>query len=93
AYVGLGELFVVLFFGFGAVCGVHYIQTGFLNTDTMVASLQIGFLATTLISINNFRDYISDKKVNKLTLAARFGKKFAQIEIVSLFVATYLLLN
>ena len=91
AYVGLGELFVILFFGFAAICGVHYIQTGVLNTDAVIASLQIGFLATTLISINNFRDYINDKKVNKLTLAARFGQKFARAEIISLFTAAYLL--
>lgn len=91
AYIGLGELFVILFFGLGAVCGVHYIQTGFINTSAVIASLQIGFLATTLIAINNFRDHLNDKKVNKLTMAARFGKKFARIEILCLFVAAYLL--
>lgn len=91
AYVGLGELFVILFFGFGAVCGVYYIQTGFLSTEACIASLQIGLLATILIAINNFRDYISDKKVNKLTLAARFGKTFARLEITILFIVAYLL--
>ncbi len=91
AYVGLGELFVILFFGLGAVCGVHYIQTGIINAYAIVASLQVGFLATTLISINNFRDYINDKVVNKLTLAARFGKKFARAEIICFFTAAYLL--
>lgn len=89
AYVGLGELFVILFFGLAAVCGVHYIQTSVVNTNSIVASLQIGFLATVLISINNFRDYINDKKVGKMTLAARFGQSFARAEIVTLFVLAY----
>ena len=44
-----------------------------------------------LISINNFRDYVGDKAVNKKTLAARFGKKFARIEILLLYLYAYLL--
>ena len=85
AYVGLGDLFVILFFGFGAICGVYYIQTGELSTPAFIASIQIGLLATTLIAINNFRDYQSDKLVKKYTLAARFGPTFSRIEIAFLF--------
>jgi 1,4-dihydroxy-2-naphthoate polyprenyltransferase len=91
AYVGLGELFVILFFGFVAVVGVFYLQTGFLGLEPLIAGLQIGLLATVLISINNFRDYIGDRDVGKMTLAARFGKKFARIEIILLFLIAYLL--
>lgn len=91
AYVGLGELFVILFFGLVAVAGVFYLQTGFLGLVPFVAGLQMGLLATVLISINNFRDYIGDKEVGKMTLAARFGKKFARTEIIFLFLASYLL--
>lgn len=91
AYVGLGELFVILFFGFAAVAGVFYLQTGFLSLGPFVAGFQMGLLATVLISINNFRDYVEDRKVGKMTLAARFGKKFARFEIIFLFLAAYLL--
>ncbi|WP_233231243.1 1,4-dihydroxy-2-naphthoate polyprenyltransferase [Silvanigrella aquatica] len=91
AYVGLGELFVILFFGLAAVGGVFYIHTGYFTLPAFVAGLQIGLLATVLISINNFRDFKGDKTVGKMTLAARFGKKFARFEIVSLFSMTYLL--
>ena len=91
AYVGLGEIFVILFFGFAAVIGVFYIQTGFIAFAPILAGFQVGLLATVLISINNFRDYLGDKIVGKMTLAARFGKKFARIEIVLLFLLTYLL--
>jgi 1,4-dihydroxy-2-naphthoate octaprenyltransferase len=91
AYVGLGELFVILFFGLAAVLGVFYLQTGGISLFSVIAGLQIGLLATVLISINNFRDYVGDKAVNKKTLAARFGKKFARIEILLLYLFAYLL--
>ncbi|KAB8031099.1 1,4-dihydroxy-2-naphthoate polyprenyltransferase [Fluviispira multicolorata] len=91
AYKGLGEFFVILFFGIVAVLGVYYIQTGTVHFHPFIAGLQIGFLATVLISINNFRDYLEDKKVNKMTLAARFGKNFARVEIVLLFLSAFLL--
>ena len=91
AYVGLGELFVILFFGFTAVLGVFYLQTGFIVTAPIIAGLQVGLLATVLISINNFRDYAGDRLVGKMTLAARFGKKFARVEIITLLLSTYLL--
>lgn len=91
AYVGLGELFVILFFGLASVVGVFYLQTGYWNIKSSIAGLQIGLLATVLISINNFRDYIGDKSVGKMTLAARFGKKFARIEILLLYILVYLI--
>ncbi len=91
AYKGLGELFVILFFGIIAVLGVYYLQTNTIHLHAFIASLQIGLLATVLISINNFRDYIEDKKVHKMTLAALFGKKFARFEIAFLFSFAFLL--
>ncbi|WGL61280.1 1,4-dihydroxy-2-naphthoate octaprenyltransferase [Pigmentibacter sp. JX0631] len=89
AYKGLGELFVILFFGLVAVGGVFYLQTGFLNTAALIAGLEVGLLATVLISINNYRDYLEDRKVRKMTLAARFGPCFAKYEILFLYFSTY----
>lgn len=91
AYKGLGEVFVVLFFGFVAVCGMQYVLLKDVSINSLVAAAQIGFLAAVLIAINNLRDHEGDKKVNKLTLAARFGKKFARIEIIVFFVIAYAL--
>ncbi|MDR3607178.1 MAG: 1,4-dihydroxy-2-naphthoate octaprenyltransferase [Oligoflexia bacterium] len=85
AYLGLGELFVILFFGLAAVGGVFYLHTGLLpDTRSMVAGLQVGFLSTVLIAINNLRDAEGDKKTDKRTLAVRFGKTFARREIALL---------
>jgi 1,4-dihydroxy-2-naphthoate octaprenyltransferase len=91
AYVGLGELFVILFFGLAAMLGVFYLQTARISLFPVIAGMQIGLLATVLISINNFRDYVGDRAVNKKTLAVRFGKKFARIEILLLYLFAYLL--
>lgn len=91
AYKGLGEVFVFLFFGFTAVCGTYYLQTGHVNLSSLVLGFQIGALSSVILAVNNYRDFLTDKKVNKLTLAARFGKKFARYAIFGLYLATYLL--
>ena len=57
----------------------------------VVLGLQIGFLSTVLIAINNLRDVNQDKIANKKTLAVRFGIKFARFEILSLMLATFAL--
>lgn len=91
AYTGLGDLFVVLFFGVIAVCGLFYLQTGFINIESFVLGLQVGFHCTVLIAINNLRDIEGDEKVNKKTLPVRFGKTFARFEIVFLCLVPFLL--
>jgi 1,4-dihydroxy-2-naphthoate octaprenyltransferase len=91
AYRGLGELFVVLFFGLIAVTGSAFVQSGQWHFEAVVAGLQIGMLSTVLIAINNLRDIEEDTKTGKRTLAVRFGKTFARWEIRGLMVMAALL--
>lgn len=84
AYRGLGELFVILFFGFVAVLGTAFVQSGEWYWDALVAGLQVGALSTVLIAINNLRDFNEDRTTGKRTLAVRFGKNFARWEILTL---------
>lgn len=91
AYLGLGDLFVILFFGLFAVGGVYYLHTLSWDWSMVVAGLQVGFLSTVLIAINNLRDIYQDKKVNKKTLPVRFGKGFARAEIGLLILCTFML--
>ncbi|MEY5013363.1 MAG: 1,4-dihydroxy-2-naphthoate octaprenyltransferase, partial [Verrucomicrobiota bacterium] len=77
AYRGLGELFVILFFGFVAVAGTVFIQIGAWPREAWLLGLQIGLLSAVLISINNFRDREEDASTGKRTLAVRLGPKFA----------------
>ncbi len=91
AYFGLGDLFVIIFFGLVAVGGLFFLQTGTYTLDAFVLGLQIGFLSTILIAINNLRDIHTDKEVNKKTLAVRLGVTGAKVWIIFLVVAPFLL--
>ncbi len=77
AYRGLGEVFVVLFFGFTAVAGTVFVQTGTWPPEAFLLGGQVGLLSAVLISVNNFRDREEDAKVGKHTLAVRWGPKVA----------------
>lgn len=84
AYKGLGDLFVILFFGVISTVSIYYIQTLHFHLAPFLAGLQVGLLCTVLIAINNLRDCDEDAKVGKMTLAVRFGKSFSRIEIAVL---------
>lgn len=77
AYRGMGELFVILFFGLVAVAGTVFIQTGSWPEEALLLGLQVGLLSAVLISINNLRDREEDASTGKHTLAVRFGPKAA----------------
>lgn len=91
AYKGLGDLFVILFFGLIAVSGVYYLHTGIWSQRAIVAGLQVGLLATVLIAINNIRDREQDEKVNKRTLAVLLGPEKSKWEIAVLFALAFTL--
>jgi 1,4-dihydroxy-2-naphthoate octaprenyltransferase len=77
AYRGMGEIFVILFFGLVAVTGTVFIQTGNWPREALLLGAQIGLLSAVLISINNLRDREEDATTGKRTLAVRFGPKVA----------------
>lgn len=92
AYLGAGEPFVILFYGFLATMASHFLQTGeWGGLKLAVISLQLGLLITSLLAINNLRDHEGDSKANKKTLAARFGVDFAKREIACLVTIPFLL--
>ncbi|MEI6673991.1 MAG: 1,4-dihydroxy-2-naphthoate octaprenyltransferase [Verrucomicrobiota bacterium] len=83
AYRGLGELFVILFFGFIAVAGTVFIQTGAWPPAAWLLGWQIGLLSAVLISINNLRDRAEDATTGKRTLAVRCGHSVAVAVILA----------
>lgn len=91
AYVGLGDLFVIIFFGLIATGGTFFLHTQLVSTPVLVAGLQIGLLATVLIAINNLRDLDQDRLVSKKTLAVRLGPALGRLEVVFLYLATFAL--
>lgn len=92
AYRGLGELFVILFFGLVAVGGTYFVQTGEIAWPSVVVGLQVGFLSAVLIAINNLRDVEEDRRSGKRTLAVRFGPRVVRLQVV-LFVLGAMLLT
>lgn len=89
AYLGLGDVFVMLFFGFVAVMGTVFVQTGAWSELAMWASIPVGALATGVLVVNNVRDRLQDVHANKRTLPVRFGRRFGEVEYLLLLVASY----
>lgn len=80
AYIGLGELFVVVFFGPAASLGTYYLQTNTLSLPVFYLGLVMGFLSSNVLVVNNLRDINQDRKARKHTLAVLFGERFAKGE-------------
>jgi 1,4-dihydroxy-2-naphthoate polyprenyltransferase len=72
-YLGLGELFVFVFFGLVAVCGTVYVQVGRVSFATLLTGMWVGALACAILVANNLRDIRGDAQVGKRTLATRLG--------------------
>jgi 1,4-dihydroxy-2-naphthoate octaprenyltransferase len=78
AYNGLGDVFVVLFFGFVAVGCTFFVQAGALDTTVLWAGLACGLLINNILVVNNYRDAEEDRSSGKRTLAVSFGRGFAR---------------
>ena len=89
AYHGLGEVFVLAFFGFVAVCGTAFVQLGAVPELVWWASVPIGALATAILVVNNIRDRETDVVAGKRTLAVRFGRSAGLAEYTALVIAAY----
>jgi len=81
-YNGLGEIFVLIFFGPVAVAGTYYVQTLTISEPAIMAGLAPGLMSVAILAVNNLRDIDGDRMAGKRTLAARFGRRFARIEYV-----------
>jgi 1,4-dihydroxy-2-naphthoate octaprenyltransferase len=93
AYHGLGDVFVVIFFGLVAVIGTIYVQAGWPPLASWLLALALGLVINNLLVINNHRDYEDDRRASKLTLIARYGRRFGQRQyILSLIAASGLTL-
>lgn len=74
---GLGDIAVILFFGFVPVIFTEYVQTGIfrISSVTFCVSLAIGLMAANVLIVNNYRDADDDKAVGKRTTVVIFGRK------------------
>lgn len=74
-YLGLGEVFVFVFFGLVAVMGTAYAMTLRWSWIALLAACAIGLLAVAVLVANNLRDIPSDTVAGKRTLAVRLGDR------------------
>lgn len=90
AYTGLGDLFVLLFFGLAAVGGTYYAQALTIVPEAIAGGIAVGLLATAILVVNNLRDRHTDRKAGKRTLVVRFGEAFGRYEYLVCVVGAYL---
>jgi 1,4-dihydroxy-2-naphthoate octaprenyltransferase len=88
-YLGLGEVFVFVFFGIVATVGTTYVAVERVTALAVVAGCGVGCFACALLVVNNLRDIPSDTAVGKRTLAVRLGDPRTRTLYVGLGVAAF----
>jgi 1,4-dihydroxy-2-naphthoate polyprenyltransferase len=88
-YYGLGDLFVFIFFGLVAVAGTYYVQALQVTAGVLAAAVPVGLLVTAILVVNNYRDFETDRRAGKRTLAVRLGRQGARYEYNLLVAGAY----
>lgn len=88
-YMGLGDLFVYLFFGLTGVMGTYYLHTHQFDLSILLPASSLGMLAAGVLNLNNLRDRESDKNAGKRTLVVFIGHKAATLYHVLLLVGAF----
>ncbi|MFB6186338.1 MAG: 1,4-dihydroxy-2-naphthoate octaprenyltransferase, partial [Halobacteriaceae archaeon] len=102
-YLGLGDVFVFVFFGLIAVIGTVYVQAvttlqilfpvgiywQFIPSAAIISSIAVGCITTNILVVNNIRDIETDRQAGKKTLAVRLGYRFSRLQYLSLYGIAY----
>jgi len=88
-YLGLGEVFVFVFFGLVATVGTAYVETGRVTTLAVLMGCGVGFMATAILVLNNLRDIETDAAAGKRTLATRIGRRPTRVLLLALVCAAF----
>ncbi|MCX6147538.1 MAG: 1,4-dihydroxy-2-naphthoate polyprenyltransferase [Candidatus Kapabacteria bacterium] len=89
-YLGLGDLFVFIFFGLVATGGTYFLLTGEYSLTVFIASTIPGFISVNILQANNIRDIDTDKLAKKYTLAVRLGRNNSILLFILIFVSIYI---
>jgi 1,4-dihydroxy-2-naphthoate octaprenyltransferase len=90
-YMGLGEIFVFIFFGLVATVGTFYVQTDVITGQSILAGTIVGSLACAILVISNIRDRAKDEVVGKRTMAVRLGDRRSRAFYTFLVLIPYVL--
>jgi len=86
-YIGLGDIFVFIFFGLLAVIGGEFLYTKFFDWRIILPAAAMGCWSVAVLNLNNMRDVENDVKNNKITVASRLGfqnSKYYQMALMTL---------
>ncbi|RLP12022.1 1,4-dihydroxy-2-naphthoate polyprenyltransferase [Propionibacterium australiense] len=89
-YLGLGEVFVFVFFGLVATAGTVYLLDGRVGSAGWVTAVAMGLIADGVLVTNNLRDIASDTAAGKRTLETRLGERATRLLYAALVVAVTL---
>ena len=78
-YMGLGDIFVFIFFGLVSVCGSYFLFTKTFSWDILLPGTAIGLMSMAVLNLNNMRDIESDRLSGKNSFALRIGFRNAMI--------------
>ncbi|MBO7495569.1 MAG: 1,4-dihydroxy-2-naphthoate octaprenyltransferase [Salinivirgaceae bacterium] len=78
-YRGLGDLMVLIFFGFATVVGSYFIMAHQITLNTLLMGAAIGLMSVGVLNVNNLRDSASDRLSGKRTIVVKFGTQFGQL--------------
>ncbi len=78
-YMGLGDISVLIFFGWLSVIGTYYLQANAFNIVILLPATACGLLSVAVLNINNMRDLENDIQAGKNTLAVRLGASGSRI--------------
>ncbi|MBW4094396.1 MAG: 1,4-dihydroxy-2-naphthoate polyprenyltransferase [Acidobacteria bacterium] len=90
-YLGLGDVFVFVFFGLVATLGTTFTQAGRISLESVIGAVGTGLIAMALLMANNVRDIPTDTEVGKRTLAVRLGDNNARLSYVLMLALSLLL--
>lgn len=78
-YAGLGDLSVLLFFGWVGVLGTYYLHTRQFDAALLLPATACGLLAVGVLNVNNIRDLENDRRNGKNSVPVRLGKRRASL--------------
>ncbi len=91
AHNGLGDVFVLIFFGFVAVCGTVFVLYGSIPLIAWLSGLAVGGLSVNILVVNNIRDIETDRKAGRKTIPVVFGRLTGEIEYGIFFAVAFLM--
>lgn len=78
SYYGMGDVFVLIFYGIVPVCFTYFVQANAFSFLGFILSLAVGLLGINILVVNNYRDYEQDKESRKYTTIVMFGRTFGR---------------